>query len=257
MSFITLLYHEIRETQMLQAGKTSQIVVKQDYEDKLPSPLFVTEENFQMQMEYLHRNNFHTLTLKEVMDFYYLGVKLPDKSVLITFDDCYQSIKYYAYPILKKYGFHATSFVVTGWLNDTIHPLDLDRSVCLTTSELIEMSDVFSYGNHTHHYHTRSNPTTSKIMMVSEEEFIKDLEECNQYSIISNKDVFAYPFGLYTIDNVNQLRSNGYKLAFTSETGWNLTTTDPLLLKRNVIPYFMDFKTFEKLVNETTNEKTK
>ncbi len=58
--------------------------------------------------------NYHTLTLAEVKDFYFQQQPLPEKSVL-TFDDCYQSMKEYAYPLLKEAGFKATAFVVTGW----------------------------------------------------------------------------------------------------------------------------------------------
>ena len=61
-------------------------------------------------MDYLHKENYHTLTLDEVKDYYYHEKELPDKSILITFDDCFQSVKRYAYPILKKYGFSCCRF---------------------------------------------------------------------------------------------------------------------------------------------------
>lgn len=247
MSFATLMYHEIRESRMHLPGQASPIEVRQDYEDQLPPPLFVTLENFLAQMEYLHENRFHALTLGEVKDYYYKGAKLPEKSVLLTFDDCYQSIGLYAYPVLKKYQFHATAFVVTGWLNAQSKSFDPEKSVCLTEKELDEMSDVFEYANHTHHFHTRTGTAISMMMEADDQAFSEDLDCCNASSVIQAKDVFAYPFGLYSDHNVDLLRKKGFRLAFTSVGGRNDRETDPLHLKRNAIPYFMDLETFRNI----------
>ncbi len=250
MSFTTLLYHEIRENRMLSPGQPSPIAVKQEYEDKLPSPLFVTLENFRSQMEYLSVNNYHTLTLEEIKAYYYKGAELPANSVLITFDDCYQSVRLYAYPILKQYQFHAVAFVVSGWLNVSDTPFAPERSVCLTEHDLTEMVDVFEYANHTDLLHTRFNQATGRLQTATDAEFAQDLDRCNQHSILGAKDVFAYPFGLFEDRNVKLLRQKGFLLAFTSNTGRNDRTIDPLLLKRNVIPYFMEPAAFKALVRE-------
>lgn len=248
MSFTTLMYHEIRESRMLHPGQSSPIVVRQDYEDNLPHPLFVTLENFLAQMEYLYENQFHTLTLAEIIDYYYNGAELPEKSVLLTFDDCYQSVALYAYPALKKYGFHAAAFVVTGWLNSQRKPFDPDRSVCLTEEDLEKMTDVFEYANHTDRFHVRTGDAVSIMMEAGDMEFSEDLDCCNASPIIQAKDVFAYPFGLFSERNVAVLRGKGFRLAFTSDDGRNSRDVDPLLLKRNAIPYFMDAETFRSII---------
>ena len=247
MSFSVLLYHEIREGGMLRRGETSPIEVRQDYDDNLPGPLFVTLESFEEQMSYLAEKGFHTLTLAEIIAYYYEHLPLPEKSVLLTFDDCYQSMARYAYPILKKHGFHAVSFVVTGWLNTKSKSFDPDHSVCLTEGDLREMADVFEYANHTDGFHRRTDEQNSAIMTAGDSELIEDLNRCNDSGVIQAKDVFAYPFGLYTERNAALLREQDYKLAFTCEKGRNDRGDDPLLLKRNVIPYFMDMATFCKI----------
>lgn len=248
MSFSTLMYHEIREGGSFNPEHPFRIDVKQDYEDILPSFLFVTRENFLGQMTYLHENNYHTLTLEEVKDYYYKGLNIPEKSVLLTFDDCYQSIKKYAYPILKKYQFHAVAFVVTGWLHDAPKVFNPDRSVCMSKHDLNEMADVFEFANHTDLFHTRVSDTASIMMTAKESAFADDLNKCNSNEIVRAKDVFAYPFGLFTDRNVEFLREKGFKLAFTSDDGLNEKGTDPLLLKRNAIPYFIDLDSFKKIL---------
>jgi peptidoglycan/xylan/chitin deacetylase (PgdA/CDA1 family) len=246
MGFSTLMYHEIRKKEEFNPEHPSTIDVKQDYHDTLPSPLFVTLEHFEEQMDYLHKENYHTLTLDEVKDYYYQGKELPEKSILITFDDCFQSLKRYAYPILKKYGFHAAAFVVTSWLHDEPKEFNPDQSIALTKSDLEEMIDVFQYANHTNAFHQRTDEKTSMMMATSDEEFSMDLDKCNEY--VQVKDVFAFPFGLYNERNVNLLKEKGFTLAFTTTTGKNDRDTDPMYLKRNAIPYFVEPDAFKKIV---------
>lgn len=242
-----LMYHEIRIEEDFQAFEQHPIDVKQEYNDFLPSPLFITLEKFEQQMEYLFNNDFHALTLDEVKA-YYEGISLPERSVLLTFDDCFQSIKEYAYPILKKYQFHAAAFVVTGWLHDVTSTFKKEKSVCLSVKDLEEMTDVFEYANHTHLMHVRTSNSESLLMTSSKENFANDLDECNKNLLIKHKNVFAYPFGLFLESNVTTLKEKGFKLAFTCENGHNDKQTNPLLLKRNAIPYLMDLETFKKMV---------
>lgn len=248
MAFSTLMYHEIRKEESFDPNHPSLIDVKQSYEDILPSVLFVTLENFEEQMAYLSTNGYHTLTLEEVKDYYYKKRRIPEKSVLLTFDDCYQSIKKYAYPILKKYRFHAVAFVVSGWIHDTPNDFNPDKSVCLAESDLADLVDVFEFANHTDSFHTRTNDSTSIIMVASDEEFSHDLDCCNDKEYVSVKEVFAYPFGLFNERNLSLLKSKEFKLAFTSDNGQNDEKTDPLLLFRNAVPYFIELDTFIKIV---------
>ena len=64
VSFSTIMYHEIREKKDFNPDHQSTIDVNQGYEDILPSPLFVTLENFKEQMAYLYENQFHTLNIR-------------------------------------------------------------------------------------------------------------------------------------------------------------------------------------------------
>lgn len=246
MSFSTIMYHEIREAKDFDPEHRSFIDVKEGYEDILPSPLFVTLEHFEGQMAYLYDNKFHTLTLAEIKD-YYQGENIPEKSILLTFDDCYQSVKRYAYPLLKKYGFHAVAFVVPSWLHDQPKEFNPEKSVCLTKEDLVEMEDVFEYANHTDTFHKRKNETTSMIMEASDEEFSCDLDKCNEF--VQVKDVFAYPFGLFNERNIDLLRKKNFALAFTSKPGKNNRDTDPFYLHRNAVPYFMELEAFKNTVN--------
>ena len=70
MGFSTLMYHEIRKKEDFHPEVPSSIDVGQDYDDILPSPLFVTLEHFEEQMSYLQKQGYHALTLDEVKGYY-------------------------------------------------------------------------------------------------------------------------------------------------------------------------------------------
>jgi peptidoglycan/xylan/chitin deacetylase (PgdA/CDA1 family) len=57
-------------------------------------------------------------------------LKLPSRPIVITFDDGYESTYTNAFPVLRKYGFHATVFMVSGFVG---------RHGFLTQQELITM----------------------------------------------------------------------------------------------------------------------
>src|SRR5690348_5189885 len=64
---------------------------------------------FRQQMEYLQREGYRTLLLHE------LGGALPEKGVVLTFDDGHASNATLALPILREFGFRAEFFITTGW----------------------------------------------------------------------------------------------------------------------------------------------
>jgi peptidoglycan/xylan/chitin deacetylase (PgdA/CDA1 family) len=66
---------------------------------------------FERQMKYLSDNYFKSISLTEMMSFIKSESNLPDKNVVLTFDDGYLDNWVYVYPILKKYGIKATIFV--------------------------------------------------------------------------------------------------------------------------------------------------
>lgn len=67
---------------------------------------------FQHQMELLEENGFTTITVDQLVEFGNRGKALPEKPVLITFDDGYRSAYELAFPILQEMDFHAAMFPI-------------------------------------------------------------------------------------------------------------------------------------------------
>ena len=109
---------------------------------------------FEKQMRYLHEQGFQSVDLDDMVAWQEGSLKLPSKSVVITFDDGDRSAKLAA-PILERYGFKATLFIVTGKVG-----VDWEGLEILTWDEIRELHDsgTFSVQSHTHdlHYHVKT-----------------------------------------------------------------------------------------------------
>ena len=78
-----------------------------------PTTYSITPELFSQQMQYLHDNNYTVITFRDMIDFLGNETKLPQKSVVLTFDDGLKSQYDYAYPILLQFGYTATFAIIT------------------------------------------------------------------------------------------------------------------------------------------------
>ena len=78
---------------------------------KLKNDIAITPATFEAQLKVLKDGGYHTITARQLADYHSKGTPLPDKPVMITFDDGWKNQYEYAAPLLKKYGFVATYFI--------------------------------------------------------------------------------------------------------------------------------------------------
>ncbi|MCH3965361.1 MAG: polysaccharide deacetylase family protein [Clostridium sp.] len=177
-----------------------------DYEEN--NELRIPADKFQNHMKYLKDNGYTTLTMDEFYDFMIKNKPVPRKSVLITFDDGYEDNYKNAYPILKKFGFKATIFVITS-------TVDNDGSY-LNSSQLKEMSkngiDIEG--------HTVNHDDLSKLDYNAQLKTLKDSKSFLEDILNKEVNYVAYPFGRCNGSTVKAAETAGYKMAFTTEGGW-------------------------------------
>ncbi len=84
--------------------------------DEIPVFVFhsVRPQEFEAQLRYLHENGYRTLRAQELLAVLAEGKAAPPRSVVLTFDDGTASLYSVAWPLLKKYGFTAISFLIPG-----------------------------------------------------------------------------------------------------------------------------------------------
>lgn len=75
--------------------------------------LTVTPEDFAAQMQYLADRGYVTVSLYDLAEALALGRPLPEKAVVLTFDDGYRGLLDYALPVMQSHAFTGTVFVIT------------------------------------------------------------------------------------------------------------------------------------------------
>lgn len=92
------------------------ILVYHNFAPQAKGRMILGAKSFEEQMRYLKANGFSVINLKQFVEFVSLKRQLPQKSVLLTFDDGYRAFLQYAYPVLKELDFTATLFVYTDYV---------------------------------------------------------------------------------------------------------------------------------------------
>ena len=128
---------------------------------------------------------------------------IPDKLVVLTFDDATASQYTIVAPLLKQYGFGATFFICE------FPPNFRDSSKYMNWRQIKELDKLgFEVANH-----SRSHPPVSKL---STEKFIDELSyieaKCDSLNI-DKPSAFAYPGYDLSLPVINILKEKGYKFA--------------------------------------------
>ncbi len=204
-------------------------------------------EDFEKQMAWLHNEGYQTISPNQLEAWLLEDGALPQKSVMITFDDGYLSNFVYARPILQQYGFCATIFSVTEKIADTREDFTPTRIQMADGDSMQEGSDVFYYASHTHNLHTLSN-NRSGLVNADNATVRKDLTE----SLAALEDypsaalsVFSYPYGNYSDRVVDILKEKGIRIAFTARAGKLTKSSNPYALPRYPVSSAVSFSRFQ------------
>lgn len=213
-------------------------------------------ENFRQQLAWLAENGFRSISLAELEAYLYEDGALPDRPVLITFDDGYLSNAIYAYPLLQEYGFTAVVFSVTGKIGTQAQTFDPAYIQMLDEESMRRTAPVLTFASHTHHLHTTSGVGHSALTDSSRQTISADLsaslEAVRRFSNSSDK-AFSYPYG-FTNDKVKEvLKEQGIRLAFRATGGRLTRESDPFSLPRWPVSYAVSMETFKSYFSDFFN----
>ncbi len=85
--------------------------------DSIRRDLSVSPREFEAQLRYLKEAGYQSISLYDLLYHLTLGWPLPEKPIILTFDDGYKDAFTNAFPLLKRYGFTATFFLVTYYID--------------------------------------------------------------------------------------------------------------------------------------------
>lgn len=157
------------------------------------SRLAVHPASFAGQLKYLHEAGFTALTVSEAaLALAGDTTLLPERPVAITFDDGFADFHRDALPLLQQYGFTATVFVTTGWIDDAgpnTAGRRPGRMLCWNQIREAAASGI-EIGAHSH-----SHPQLDQIAPRNLREELRRSKALLEDELSSDVPSLAYPFG--------------------------------------------------------------
>ena len=213
-----LMYHEVTEGE---AGEYS-----------------INVADFEAQLQALADAGYTTVSFDELYDYVTTGAELPEKPIVITFDDGYMNNYTLAFPILEKYGMKATIFAIgVSFGKDTYKGTGIEITPHFGADEALEMvqSGLISVQTHTWDMHQveglDEDPIRRGVLQMdgeSEEEYIEamrqDLSAAQEQLEAATGEpvtVLSYPNGLYSDLSQALCREAGILVTVTSESRGN------------------------------------
>lgn len=241
-----LSYHEIAER-----------------DDALVPQYAVSPTNFVRQIDWLRNNGYHFVSVNDVLADHEGKKPLPEKAVLITFDDGYHSVYEYGFPILKMFHIPAVMAVVGNWeeekVNVNFDGKSIPRSKLLSWDELREMSQsgLVEVGSHSFDLHRGipGNPqgnmepaATTRLYLPGEKRYedeavysrrvMADLKHNNDLIRLhtgKSPRVIAWPYGHYNSTGRDIALKLGLTIGLTLDDGANMADTPLSGLRRILV----------------------
>ena len=206
------------------------------------SKMVVSPARFEQQLDWLARNGYQVIRLGELAEFMAGRRPLPQRSVVITIDDGYESVYRHAWPLLRRHGFPATLFV---------YPDFVGAGDAMSWAQLRELAasglvDVQSHSKSHRNLVDRAPGETDEQYRRSLESELRGSRSLIEARLPGVRvDQIAYPFGDANVAVVDAAERDGYRLGLTVIAGGNPFHAPPMLLRRTMIFGDLDLEGFK------------
>ena len=193
--------------------------------------LSTSASGFVKQMEWLRAKGYRSITLFDLSNFLRNKTPLPERTVLISFDDAFADCMTQAFPAILSAGFSAVVFVPTLHLGGT-NAWD-EKSGFAHTYPLMTVEHIREWSQRGIEFGSHSR-THADLCKLPESELEKEIAGSrDDLQQILGKEVvaFAYPRGRMN-DDVCRHVSKSYLLGFSTESGRNSADSNPFALRR-------------------------
>ncbi len=191
-----------------------------DRKDTIRQSLSINSYVFEKQLQTLQDAGYTFMTTGQLSGVLDGKTSLPEKPVILTFDDGYRDFYTDAYPLLKKYNAHATAYIVPGFLN-ALNYMDKDQLEEIARDGLVEI------GAHTVHHVYLKNAPLSRVEYEALESK-KLLEDELHIPIVS----FAYPYGAFDKQAIEVVKTANFKTAVSTVPGIEASQANRFFLFR-------------------------
>ena len=223
----------------------------------------VTPSVLEEDLKYITDNGYTTVTISDLISYVYDDTPLPEKPIVLTFDDGHYNNYGYLFPLLEKYDMKAVISIVGSYTDKFTETDEANLNYSyLRWKDIKELMDTgrIEFQNHTYSLHSNTGKRngTKKIKgetdehykNVLEEDILKlqqEFEENTNYT----PQCFTYPFGGISNASLNIIKELGFKASLSCEQGIKILTKNPnslYLLKRYNRPsYISTYNFFQKI----------
>lgn len=270
-TFTVLCYHDIRNN------------LRQSFETQ-PDITAVDAGDFVRQLGWLHQNGYRPVSMQQIADANAGGAPLPDKAVLLTFDDGLKSVYTHVFPLLRQFGYPAVIAVVGEWIDTPAHmPVKfgddlLPRSAMLNWDEIREMvaSGLVEVASHSYAMHKgiHANPQGNVIPAAIAREYFYDTrayEDDHAYAARIAADiqrnthtikretavpprVMVWPYGASNLIVDRLAREAGMPLTMNLDPGRNQASPALSRIRRTMITSETSLPDFVELMQQREGE---
>jgi biofilm PGA synthesis lipoprotein PgaB len=266
-SFRVLCYHDIRDN------------LRESFK-RWPEPTALDTQDLIRHFSWLKENGYHPVSLQEIVNAREGRASLPEKAVLLTFDDGYKSVYTKVFPLLKQFDFPAVIAIVGDWIET---PPDMPvkygervmpRSEFVTWDEIREMIDsgLVEAASHSHnmHYGVRANPQGSMIPAAISRYYWPQrggYETDSEYAERVKADLkrsadlierqagvrpraMVWPYGAYSLFTAKWAAEAGMPITMNLEPGPNMPNDSLLRVRRSLIMYHDDLRSLIQILQQ-------
>ena len=223
----------------------------------------VTPTVLEEDLKYIKDKGYTTVTITDLISYVYDNKPLPEKPIVLTFDDGHYNNYGYLFPLLEKYDMKAVISIVGSYTDKFTETDEANLNYSyLRWKDIKELMDTgrIEFQNHTYNLHSNTGKRigTKKIKGETDEHYKNVLEEDilklqQEFKENTNyiPQCFTYPFGGISNASLDIIKELGFKASLSCEQGINKLTKNPnslYLLKRYNRPsYISTYNFFQKI----------
>lgn len=198
------------------------------------APYAVTPAELEQQLGWLRDRGYRFLTVADYARALQRSVALPERTVVLTFDDAFADFRAVALPLLQRYGAVATLYVPTAFVGGTsrwAEPRGEGARALLDWDGLRTVRDAgVEIGGHAH--------THRRMAGLSDAEIVDEVGACKaalEAELDAGASTFAYPFGDHDRRVRRAVRDAGYDAACEVRELPSTSADDPYALRRLLV----------------------